>query len=355
MVFLGGMTYHRLQVYFFLAIFILALVLSFFIFRPYLGLMVFAAILAVLMQPVYRKLLKYFRSPGLASFSTVFLTLMLVLVPLMFVVGSLATEAVLLYNRVRGRVSFDDVAATMARLVGPDQAGKVAAEASRAVNDLASYVQPFIGGLTSNIFALFSNTLFFVLGFFIVLLGLYYLLKDGPALKKELLDLSPLSAEDDTVIFDRIIDAIKAVAFGQFVIAIIKGAVGGLAFLLLGLPTPIFWGTMIALTNFVPGVGTALVTVPFTIYLFAVGRFWSALILAIVSLLVIGLVDNFLTPQVMRSRLKIHPMLVLLSILGGLSLFGAIGVFFGPITLSVTLALIGIYKKEFRATVERIE
>ncbi len=355
MLFLGGMTYHRLQVYFFLGVFALALVLSFLVFRPYLGVMIFAAILSVLMRPVYRKLLKYFRRPSLASFSTVFLTLVLVLLPMIFVVGSLATEAVMLYGKLRDQVSFDAVATTLSRVIGPDQADKIAAEAGHAVSDLAGYVRPYLGALTSNIFALFSNTFFFVLGFFLVLLGLYYLLKDGQALKQELLELSPLSKEDDAAIVDRIVDAIKAVAIGQFVVALIKGAIGGLVFFALGLPTPVFWGTMIALTNFVPGIGTALVTVPFTIYLFAVGRFWSGLTLAVISLLVIGLVDNLLTPQFLRSRLKIHPLLVLLSILGGVSLFGALGLFFGPITLSVTLALIGIYKKEFRASVERIE
>lgn len=349
------MTYHRLQVYFFLAVFGLSLILSFFMFRPYLGMMVFAAILTVLMQPVHRRLLKYFRHAGLAAFSTVFLTMMLILLPLVFVVGSLATEAVLLYGKLRDHVSFDDVAAALSRIVGAQQADRIAGDASRAVSDVAGYLQPFIGSLTSNIFALFSNTLFFVLGLVLILLGMYYLLKDGAELKQELLDLSPLSKEDDTVIVDRVVDAIKAVALGQFVVALIKGAIGGLAFFALGLPTPVFWGTMIALTNFVPGIGTALVTVPFIVYLFAGGRFWSGLILAIVSLLVIGLVDNFLTPQLLRSRLKIHPLLVLLSVLGGVSLFGPLGIFFGPITLSVTLVLIGIYKKEFRAVVEKIE
>lgn len=355
MLFLEGMNYHRLQIYFFLSIFVLAMVMCFFLFRPYLGLMVFAGVLAVLMQPVYRRLLKYFRKPGLASISTVFLTFILVLAPMLFIVGSLAVEAFSLYGKLRERVSFDAVATTLARIVGPEQAGKIATEASRAVNDVASYIQPLVGGLTSNIVSIFSNTFFFVLGFFLILLGMYYMLKDGAAFKKEVLELSPLSLEDDTAIFDRIFDAIRAVAFGQFVVSIIKGVLGGMAFLFLGLPTPIFWGTMIALTNFIPGIGTALVTVPFTIYLFAVGRFWSGLVLAIISILVIGLVDNFLTPHVMRTRIKIHPLLILLSMLGGLSLFGAMGIFFGPIILSVTQALVGIYKKEFRASVEKID
>lgn len=350
-----AMTYRRLQVYFFLGVFLLSLALSFFVFRPFLGLMVFAGVLAVLMQPVYARLKGYFRNATLAAMSTVFLTLVLILLPLMFVVGTLVTEAIQLFNTVRQQADFSNVAESLAKILGPSQSETIAAEASRAVSGAASNVQPVVSALTSNIIAVFSNTFSFVLGFFLVLMGMYYLLKDGGAFKKELLNLSPLTDEDDDTIFDRIIDAIKAVAYGQFVVSIIKGVIGGVAFLALGLPAPVFWGTMIAFSNLIPVLGTALVTVPFIIYLFATGRFVSGLILSAVSLLVIGLVDNFLTPQVMKSRIKIHPMLILLSILGGLSLFGPMGLFFGPIILSVTMALVDIYKKEFRVVLEKIE
>lgn len=350
------MSYRRLQVYFFMAICAIALGLSFMIFRPYLGIMVFSGILAVLMHPVYRWLKARFGgNVMIAAMSTVFLTLILVLIPLMFVVGTLVTEVIQLFNAVRMQVDFGDISGSLAKILGPEQAALVAQEAGRAVRDAATYVQPFVSSLTTNIAALFANTFAFVLGFFILLMGMYYLLKDGGEFKRQLLDLSPLADEDDTTIFDRIIDAIKAVAYGQFVISIIKGIIGGLIFLILGLPAPVFWGTMVAFTNFIPGIGTALVTVPFIVYLFAVGRFGSALILAAVSMLVIGLVDNFLTPQVMRSRIKIHPLLILLSMLGGLGFFGPMGLFFGPIVLSVTLALVEIYKKEFRVAVEKVE
>lgn len=350
------MNYRRLQALFFLTAFALSLVLSFLVFRPYLGLMVFSGILAVLMLPVYRRLRGYFHGQAtLASLSTVFLTLMLILLPMAFIAGTLVTEAVQLFTALRGQVDFREVADSLSKVIGPEHAAAVEAEIERHVSDAASYAQPFVAGLTSNIVAVFSDTFAFVFGFFIMLMGLYYMLKDGPALKRQLIELSPLTDADDTTIFDRVIDAIKAVAYGQFVVSILKGFVGGIVFLALGLPAPVFWGTMMAFTNFIPAVGTALVTVPFTIYLFATGQFVRGLILAAAGILVIGLVDNFLTPQVMRSRIRIHPMLILLSMLGGLSLFGPMGIFFGPIALSVTMAMVDIYKKEFRSSVQRLE
>ncbi|HJV32598.1 MAG TPA: AI-2E family transporter [Patescibacteria group bacterium] len=349
------MNYRRLQVYFFLTVFALSLVMSFLVFRPYLGLMVFAGVLAVLMLPVYRRLKRYYRgNETLAALSAVFLALVLILIPMAFIAGTLVAEAVQIFNSVRGQVDFGDVASTLAKILGPEQANAVASEVTRAVRDVATYAQPFVSGLTANIVALFSNTFSFVLGFFIMLMGMYYLLKDGAVFKRQLLDLSPLTDEDDSTIFDRVIDAIKAVAYGQFVVSIIKGVLGGVAFLALGLPTPVFWGTMIALTNFIPAIGTALVTAPFIVYLFATGQLARGIVLSAISILVIGLVDNFLTPQVMKSRIRIHPMLILLSMLGGLSFFGPMGIFFGPIALSVTMAMIDIYKKEFRKSVEKI-
>jgi len=349
------MDYRRLQIYFFLTVFTLSLVMSFLVFRPYLGLMVFAGVLAVLMLPVYRKLKRYFRGNAtLASLSTVFLALVVILLPMAFIAGTLVTEAVQLFNSVRGQVNFSAVADSLSRILGPEHAQAIAEEATQRVRDVATYAQPFVSGLTSNIVAVFSNTFAFVLGFFIMLMGMYYLLKDGPALKRTLLDLSPLTDEDDSTIFDRVIDAIKAVAYGQFVVSIIKGFIGGIAFFALGLPAPVFWGTMIALTNFIPAVGTALVTVPFIVYLFATGQLVHGIVLSAISVLVIGLVDNFLTPQVMKSRIRIHPMMILLSMLGGLSFFGPMGLFFGPIALSVTMAMIDIYKKEFRTSVEKL-
>lgn len=350
------MTQRRLQAYFFLGAFGLALLLLFFIYRPFLDLIVFAGVLAFLMWPVYRWLLKYFRGfESLASFSTVMLTLVLLLIPLTFFVIALAFEAIDVFNRVRTQVRFDDIEGTLAKILNPAQAHLIAEQAGKLVTDVAKYVQPFFSGLTASVVAVFSNTVSILFGLFLVLLTMYYLFKDGPAFKKELMNLSPLSDADDTAVFNRIRDAVRAVAYGGFVVSMSKGVIGGLLFLFLGLPAPVFWGTMIALSNFVPGIGTAVVTAPFAVYLFATGHFWRGLILTAVSVLVIGLVDNFLTPQLIRRRIHIHPLLILFSILGGLSLFGGFGVFFGPIILSVTLALIDIYKKEFRGYLDNGE
>jgi predicted PurR-regulated permease PerM len=351
-----SMTFKRLQVYFFLGIFAVSLVMTFLLYRPYLDLILFSGILAILTWPAYQLLLKFFYGQRtLAAFSTIILTLILVLLPLAFLVASLATEAVDVFNKIKTEVSFSDIEHTLARLLPEEHAKAVAAQIGRGLSDVASYAQPVISKLTSNIFSVFSDTVSVIFGIFLVMLGMYYMLKDGPELKKELLNLSPLADSDDNVIYDRIRDAIRAVAVGAFTVSISKGVIGGVTFALLGLQAPVFWGTMIALAHFVPGIGTAIVTAPYIVYLFVTGHFWGGIILLVTSALLIGLVDNVLSPQIIKQRIQIHPLLILLSILGGLSVFGAFGVFFGPIILSVTIALVGIYKKEFRQYLENLK
>lgn len=350
------MNYKRFQVYFFLGICAVALVLTFLVYRPYVSLIVFSGVLAILTWPAYSILLKLFRGQKtLAAASTVILTMVMVVLPLSLLVISLATEAAELFGRYRSQVQFDDISGTLARIIGPTQAEAVAREISSGVTNIASYLQPAFTKLTTNIFALFSNTVAVIFGIFLVLMSMYYMLKDGADFKQTILALSPLNDEDDLAIYDRIRDAVRAVAFGAFTVSISKGVLGGLIFFLVGIKAPVFWGTMIALAHFVPGLGTALVTTPFIVYLLVTGHVWQGLLLLGVSVVLIGLVDNFLSPQIIKARIKIHPLLILFSILGGLQFFGGFGVFFGPIILAVTVALIDIYKKEFREVVEKLK
>jgi len=350
------MNFKRLQIYFFLGVFAVSLLLTFIIYRPYASLIIFSGVLAILTYPFYRLMLKAARGQRtVAALVTVFLTLVVVVLPFALVIVSLATDAVELFNRVRTQVSFRDVEGTLSRFVGPEQAERLAAQFTEAVTNLAAYAQPIFSNLAANIFSLFSNTVSIVFGLFLILLSMYYMLKDGVAVKEELLKLSPLPDESDVAIYDRIRDAIRAVALGAFLISISKGLLGGLLFFLLGIKAPVFWGAMVALSHFVPGLGTGLVTAPMAIYLVATGQVWQGVLLAVVAALTIGLVDNFLGPQIIKSRIHIHPMFILFSILGGLSVFGGFGVFFGPIILSVTAALVDIYKKEFREYLEKLK
>jgi predicted PurR-regulated permease PerM len=349
------MTPKSLQVYFFLALFAGAIVLLFLVFRPFIPLLLFAGILALLMWPVYDRLRRfYFGNRTLAAFSTVFLTFLLILTPLAFLTISLVMEAIGLVTRLRSQTDFAGIEAALSKLLAPEQAAAFTEQARAALSGAAEFVQPALAAITSNVVAIFSNTVSVIFGVAVTLLAMYYFLKDGEKLKKELIDISPLEDKYDALLFDRISAAVSAVAYGEFVVAIVKGTVAGVLFLVLGLPSPVFWGTMVALANFLPVIGTATVTVPFALYLFLSGQYTAGIIFTVAAVLVIGLVDNFVTPQVIRTRIHIHPLLILFSLLGGILLFGFVGLFFGPIILSVTFALVDIYKQEFRPQITKM-
>lgn len=349
------MTHRHLQVYFFLAIFLSVLGLSYLVIKPFLTLIIFAGILAILMRPVFRWLLRYFKGHrSLASGATIFLTLLIILIPLSFVIVSLAVEAMQLFRYLRTEVDFSGIFHTLKAIVGEQQATDITQRIAAAINDVASYIQPVISNLSSSIFAIFSNTVQALFGLIIILFVMYYILKDGKALKAELLDLSPLDDKIDERLLKRIHDAVSAVAYGEFVVAILKGIIGGILFLVLSLPSPVFWGTIIGLSHLIPGIGTAIVTVPFAIWLFLSGKFVAGIIFTIIAVAIIGLVDNFITPQLIGNKIHLHPLLILLSLLGGIAAFGAVGLFFGPIIVAIMMALIDIYRKDFRAKVERL-
>lgn len=349
------MNHRHLQVYFFLAIFMSVLGMAYLVFKPFLTLIIFAGILAILSRPIFRRLLKYFKGHrGLASGSTVFLTLLIVLIPLSFVVISLSVEAVQLFNYLRTEVDFSEIQNSLSVLVGQNQAVEITQRLALAINDVASYIQPVVSNLTSSVLAIFSNTVQAIFSLIIILFVMYYILKDGKELKTQLLDLSPLDDKIDERLLKRIHDAVTAVAYGEFVVAILKGIIGALVFLVLSLPSPIFWGTIIGFSHLIPGIGTALVTIPFAIWLFLTGQYVVGIIFTIIAVAIIGLVDNFIAPQLIGNKIHLHPLLILLSLLGGVLTFGAVGLFFGPIIVAVMMALIDIYRTEFRIKVKQL-
>jgi len=155
--------------------------------------------------------------------------------------------------------------------------------------------------------------------------------------------LSPLQDVHDEEIFNKLTLATNSVIKGNLIIVLIQGAMAALGFFLFGVPSPVLWGAVAAVAAVIPGFGTALVVAPAIIYLLFNGETSSAIGLFIWGLTAVGLVDNILGPKLVERGMKIHPFLILLSILGGLALFGPLGFLFGPLVLSLFFALSEIY------------
>ena len=338
----------------FLLVLVVVLYYVFRILEPFLPALVWAAILATVFHPLFAALSHRLRHPHWASaLSCVLLTVVIVL-PAMFLLFMLAQQSVSAYRMLEGHVaasgpaSFEAVRKTssyrwiLAKTKGlgmpePD----VGALAVKALGIVSEF-------LVSRSASIFSGITHFVINFLVMLFALYYLLLKGPEILLELRQLSFLRSEDE----EKIIEKFRVITFatfgGSLATALIHGTAGGLIFLFFGLPSPLLWGAVMAFLSLVPVVGSALVWVPLVVYYFLTGAVWKGIILLVVFVVVAGTVDNIVKPIFIRRGMEIDTLWIFLSILGGIGVFGFLGLFLGPFLFTVLLVLVEIYKVEFR-------
>lgn len=332
--------------YFLLVLLAGALVLTFYIFKPFLTPLLLAAVFAVVLQPVYQRVLRLMpRYPSLASLATVFVAIVCTLVPLSFIGTQIGREAAGLYVSIaRGEAqalafsAAERIESTAARYV-PGAEGA----AERFLSDASGYAQAALRWMLEHLGGAFSGVAAFFLSFFIFFAALYYLLRDGALLKKRIVELSPLADTYDEIVFGRLEKAVNSVVRGNLSIALIQGTLTAIGFALFGVPNAILLGSITAVAALIPGVGTGLVFAPVIVFMFAAGNTFAAVGLLLWGVAAVGLVDNVLGPQFIGSGTRLHPLLVLLSVLGGIILFGATGFLVGPLALALLFALLSIY------------
>jgi predicted PurR-regulated permease PerM len=201
-------------------------------------------------------------------------------------------------------------------------------------------VSTFLFNQTTKILKGFST---FVIGFLFTLLSLYYFFKDGNRLFGRLKDALPIPSKERDLLILRFKEMIYATIYGGILIAVIQGILGGMIFWVLGISSPILWGTAMGFLSFIPIGGTALIWVPAAILLFIQGAFLKGIILVGLGAFGISLVDNLLRPFFISSKTNIHPLLLFFAVLGGVQAFGLVGLAIGPLIATLCLTLIEIY------------
>lgn len=336
----------RRGLYFLLALLIGALVLAYFIFEPFLTPLILAAVFAVVLQPLYlhvKSLLP--RWPSLSSLITVLISVVGILVPLSLIGTQIGIESRDLYRQLSDRETRTQIQTVVARLelTVSDRFPAARGFSSDLSANLSTYAQTALQWLIQHVGTAASGAASLVLKFVLFFIALYYFLRDGARLKEKIVELSPLKDTYDESIFDKLELAVNSVIRGNLSIALLQGILTGIGFTIFGVPNSVLWGTVAAIAALIPGLGTGLVFVPTVLFMYFVGDSGAAIGLAVWGVLAVGLIDNFLGPQLIGRGVNLHPLLVLLSVLGGLSLFGPIGVFLGPLSLSLLFALLSIY------------
>lgn len=343
-----------LRPYFLIGLVVAALALTFFILKPFLVPLVLAGVFAVVLQPVYQTLLRVLRGrKALASLFSIAAIAFVVIVPLSFVLSKILAEARGLYDYFtseEGSAALYTLALYLQDLASSIMPGAVAFNAESFFIGIEAYLTKLLEAVVGHLGDILSGVSNFVLSLLLFFIALYYLLKDGHALKRNIMELSPLSSVDEERILDRLGLAVNSVVRGNLFIALIQGIVATVGFVLFGLPNPVLWGTVVAISALIPAVGTALVMVPAVLYLLVAASLPQAVGLAAWAVLAVGLIDNMLGPKLVGKGAGLHPLLILLSVLGGLVLFGPAGIFLGPLSTALLFALLTIQAESSRET-----
>lgn len=300
--------------------------------------------LAILFMPLHRRVLLRMRGrPNLAAFSTLLLCLVVVILPMTLISISLVQEATQVYERLRsGQLDFG---AHFQQVIAALPAWAVGLLDSLDLTSLAALQHKLatVSVQASQLIAtralnIGQNTLQFVVSFGVMLYLLFFLLRDGPLLGARVRQAIPLDEKHKQDLSSKFITVIRATLKGNLMVAATQGLLGGFIFWALGIQGPVLWGVLMAFLSLLPAVGAGLIWGPVAIYFLATGALWQAAVLTAFGVGVIGLVDNILRPILVGKDTKMPDYVVLISTLGGMTLFGLNGFVIGPVIAALFMA-----------------
>jgi len=332
-------TLNHVQTLVLLMVTILGIYLCYLIAEPFLSVLVWALTLAVLFTPLQGWLESKLKHPGLAAIISILLIGFIVVVPAIFVGEQLVLQAVKGSQLIEAKVASGEWRRT---LEAQPQLAPILNKVEHYI-DLPGALKTFTGWLGATAGTIIKGSIFQVLGLCLVLYILFFFLRDRQLTLMSIMSLSPLSQIEMSGLFNRVGDTVYATVYGTFAIAVVQGCLGGLMFWGLGLPAPLMWGLVMSLLAIVPMLGSSIIWAPTALFLALEGNWSSAVILVLWGVLVVSTIDNLLRPIFVGSRLHLHTVLVFISVIGGLILFGTAGLILGPVTLTVTITLLEIW------------
>jgi predicted PurR-regulated permease PerM len=330
-----------IQKYFFSALLVVAIALGIILFWPFFKLIILAIVFSVLLHPLYNRLHRLVHFPALASALTIICFILIICIPTFFVGMLVIHQFQNMYLWITQHGSVDALLHTAnLRLhhAFPEFNFNLQGKLNETVNTVTSQAGTF-----------FTSTLTMIVSFILMLLSMFYFLKDGPVWKEALIELSPLSFQSNSTIVTSLKNTISGIFKGYFVVGLAQGLTTGLGFFLFHIPHAALWGLLAAFGSLVPTIGSSLIAVPAIIFLFVIGRTGASVGYALWAIGLSMTIDNVLNPYVVGRQIAIHPLLVLFSILGGVTLMGPIGLIIGPLIISFIYTLISVYKMEMNA------
>ena len=312
---------------------------------PFYGAILWGIVTAIVFLPLHRRIQKAMpQRYNLAALASVLVIIVMAILPLTLITVALLQEASSVYASIEsGELNFGQYFQQVFDAL-PTWATNLLARFG--LTNLTAVQQKLSVGLaagsqlvTTQIINVGQNTFNFILSLFIMLYLVFYLLRDGRELLRQIKDASPLRTGQMRALFDKFTVVIRATVKGNIVVALLQGALGGLIFWFLGIHAPLLWAVLMAFLSLVPAVGAGLVWLPVAVYFLLTGAVWQGVVLIVYGILVISVVDNLLRPVLVGKDTKLPDYVVLLSTLGGISVFGINGFVLGPVIAAMFFAV----------------
>lgn len=337
---------------------IFALYLAARVFFPFLDAIILAIIIAAVCYPLYQRLLRLLKGRTmLASLLFIVLFVLCLIIPISLFATALAREAMLAvvsFQTWAAEVNLTDTEnGFMSRIyeyLGHLDELLPAIDLSREnIQSSIQNVAKEIGAMSLSMGrSMLGNTFNLVVNFFIMLLFLFYLLNDGPTQLRKVKYLLPMEERQVNIIISSLSAVARSILLGGIIVALVQGTIGGIGMALVGLPG-LFWGSMMGVASFIPVVGTAVVWLPASIYLLATDHLAAGIFLLCWSGILVSGSDTLIRSFIMKGSSGLSTVLLLLSLLGGIKTFGAIGLLYGPLILMFAVAVIRIFREEFKS------
>ncbi len=325
--------------------------LFFALINDFLMALLLAAVFSGIVYPLYLWLRNVCgRRTTLASLVTLLTFMAVIVVPLILLLGLVAEQAIGVVEDVKPWIEQHVQQPVHGERKLPDWVPfadqiepyreKISAKAAELAGSLGLYLATSLGTLT-------GGTVSFFLNLFIMLYAMFFFLISGPVLIKTIMGYAPLSQSDKDRMLQVSLSVSRATVKGTLIIGVIQGTLGGLGFAVAGIDAAVFWGAVMAVLSILPGIGATLVWGPAVIYLLISGETVAGLALLAWCAGVVGTIDNVLRPVLVGRDTEMPDLLILLSTLGGLGLFGVAGLVLGPILAALFMAVLAIYSRVF--------
>lgn len=318
--------------------------------KPFFYPIFWAAVIASLFYPVYKKINSKLKHNNTSSLLTIGLVMIIIIIPVTLMSGLILKESINLYDSLANNQG--PIVSTVKNVISrvknnpiTDKFNIDEQQVAAKLTEVAKTITDFIFTAAKN---LTQNSVTFLIMFIIMIYTLFFFLKDGEGMLKRLAHISPLGNKHEIIMYKKFTSTARAALKGTLIVGGIQGFLGALLFYITGIEGALIWGIIMMLFSVVPGFGSYIVWLPAAIIMFVGGNMWQGIVIVVVGTLLISTIDNFIRPILVGKDTQMHPLLILFSTLGGLLFFGISGFIIGPIITAFLMSLWEMYEQYYQ-------